>query len=302
MTSQTPPPSAASAPGEPTKQNGRRGLTRRQVIGGLSTAVVLTGAGVRIWMRIPAPEPDTTPFSDYFSGRTPVMSEPNVNTKKESRKSWGLRIFLSLEQNTPVDDAITLIQSAHNDLAESVKGLEYATLIIGWNGAGPAGEDLHTSINVDLVRPRSELDFQCERLRIATGLNQGSIGAVGIPLETDEAISIGHVQTDTLPADVVLAPPATADGTVLTYEDDLESGGTSLKISASSDVDLSVVPLDAVLAALPSGTEDPTREPRVRLDAVGPGYADRLPAIEIYARVSSPGFCRGCFIWRRGLP
>ncbi|WP_136194279.1 hypothetical protein [Actinomyces procaprae] len=239
---------------------------------------------MHIWMRIPAPEPDTTPFSDYFSGRTPVISEPNVNTKKESRKSWGVRIFLTLEQNTPVDDAITLIQSAHTDLAESVKGLEYATLIIGWNGTGPAGEDLHTSIDVDLVRPRSELDFQCERLRIAAGLNQGSIGAVGIPLETDEAISIGHVQTDTLPADVVLAPPAAADGTVLTYEDGLEIGGTSLRISASSDVDLSVVPLDAVLAALPDGTEDPTREPRVRLDAVGPGYADGLPGIEIYAQ------------------
>ncbi|WP_161923252.1 hypothetical protein [Actinomyces sp. 432] len=276
MTSQTPPPSPNAAPSK------QRGHTRRDIILGLGTAVVVTGVGVRRWLRTPTKEPDTTPFADYFTGRAPVMSEPTVDTEHVSTKSWGVRTFLTLEENTPVEDATALIQSAYTDLAANVEGLDHATLLISWNGTGPAGEDLHTAIDVDLVRPHSELDFQCERLRIAAGLNQGSIGAVGIPLETDDAIAISHIDADTLPADAVLAPPAAADGTTLTYEDRLKVGSTSLTISATSDVDLSGVPLDAVLAALPGGAEDPAREPIVTLDAVGPGYADGLPAINIY--------------------
>lgn len=243
---------------------------------------MVAGVGARIWVRTPTPEPDWAPFADYFTGRAPVMSEPNVDAEHVSTKSWGMRTFLTLEENTSIDDAVALIQSAYTDLAANVEGLDHATLIIGWNGTGPAGEDLYTAVDVDLTRPRSELDFQCDRLRIAAGLNQGSIGTVRIPLETDEPISIGHIEADSLPADAVLAPPAASDGTALTYEDRLEIGTTSLTISATSDVDLADVPLDAVLAALPGGTEDPSREPIVTLDAVGPGYADGLPAINIY--------------------
>ncbi|MDU0348925.1 hypothetical protein [Actinomyces sp. MRS3W] len=276
MTSQTSPPSDNSASSE------RRGLSRRTVLTGLGTTLALAGIGVRIWKRIPAAEPDTTPFADYFTGRTPVMSEPNVDTEQVSRKSWGIRTFLTLEENTLVDDAITLIQSAYADLAANVEGLDHATLIIGWNGTGVGGQKLSTNIDVDLARPRSELDFQCERLRIATGLDQGTIGTITIPLETDEAIEISHGETDSLPTDAVLAPPAAADGTPLTYENHLGIAGTSLTISATSDVDLSTVPLDAVLAAIPGGTDDPSREPIVTLDAVGVGGADGLPAMKIY--------------------
>ncbi|RAX19243.1 hypothetical protein DRB06_14125 [Actinomyces sp. Z5] len=276
MTSQTTPPPTDSTPSK------RRGPKRRDVVFGLATALTLTGVGVRKWMRTPTPEPDTTPFADYFTGRAPVMSEPTVDTEHVSTKSWGVRTFLTLEENTPVEDAIALIQSAYTDLAANVEGLAHATLLIGWNGTGPAGEDLYTAIDVDLVRPRSELDFQCERLRVAAGLNQGAISDITIPLETDDAIAISHIEADSLPADAVLAPPAAADGTALAYEDRLGIGSTSLTISATSDVDLSGVPLDAVLAALPGGAEDPSREPIVTLDAVGPGYADGLPTIDIY--------------------
>ncbi len=237
---------------------------------------------MRRWLRTPAKEPDTTPFADYFTGRAPVMSEPNVHTEHVSTKSWGVRTFLTLEENTSVDDAIALIQSAHTDLAASVEGLDHATVIIDWRSPGADGEGLYTAIDVDLVRPHAELDLQCERLRVATGLNQGTISAITIPLETDEAIGISHIETDSLPADAVLSPPAATDGTTLAYEDRLGIGNTSLTINATSDVDLSGVPLDAMLAALPGGAEDPSREPIVKLDAVGPGYADGLPAIDIY--------------------
>ena len=284
------PPTPPAAP-EPS--SGTPGTSRRWILTGVTAALLAAPVGLRVWSRLPVPEPATTPIDAYFAGRSPVHGSALVETDSIDPKSWGVTIHLDLEPGTDPEDAITLLQDARRDLVDATKDFEHTIVSLMWtsvvgddflqDGVLRSG-DLLVSIDVDLARTDSSVNLQYERLRAGIACNGGDITSVSVPLELDQPVGLGLVSSTTVVSDdLPMAPPAAPDGTALSYEARTEVGATKISVESRSDVDLSGVPVAELLAALPTeeASQGAGREPWLQLRAISRFTNDNRSEVEI---------------------